>query len=501
MSNASEHSQTTDSDLRSVGSEGSSRLSLAIVVLIYTTLAFATIVYGGVDTGALSVLAMICAVIVGLWCALSWRRRSIRLSTNLLQLPVAGLIVIALIQLLPLGGGAVSEIMNIQPVSSLSLDPYATRFFIIRLLVCLVFFAASLTFIDGYRRIRALAIFIVIFGSLMAFFGILQFLAKPDAIYGLRPSPQAIPFGPFMNQHHFAALMEMTSGLTLGILFTMKMTKDKKLLLAIAVILMGISIVLTGSRGGMLSFLGVIVFVIMTGIQRKVDARDVEAHAASDKWRKRVAGIAAVSALVLVILGTVFFLGGGDSVFRGVGLQNASDDVTSGRSRFWNVAAQVFLDNPVIGAGLDSFGVAFTRYDPSNGSLRVEQAHNDYLQILSDAGILGFACVAIFIFFLFRQGLSLISNETDPFRRAAAIGALAGCFGILIHSFFDFPLRTPANAFFFLILVVIATVKSRSAGSLTPGSHRTVTLTSFRPHGASKATLKVPVLVLIDLIT
>jgi O-antigen ligase len=205
--------------------------------------------------------------------------------------------------------------------------------------------------------------------------------------------------------------------------------------------------------------MGVIAFVFVTGMQRKSNAQVAEADAASDRWRRRVAGIAAVSGLVLVILGTVFFLGGGDSVFRGIGLHSVSDDVTSGRSRYWNIAAQIFLDNPVIGAGLDSFGVAFTRYDASNGSLRVEQAHNDYLQILSDAGILGFACVAVFIFFLFRQGLSLISNETDPFRRAAAIGALAGCFGILIHSFFDFPLRTPANAFFFLILVVIATVK------------------------------------------
>jgi O-antigen ligase len=459
MRKASEHSQNTDSDLRLVGTEEPSRLSLAIVVLIYIALAFATIVYGGVDTGALSVLAMISAVIVGLWCALSWRRRSVKVSSNILQLSVAGLIVIGLIQLLPLSGGAASEIMNIEPVSSLSLDPYATRFFIIRLLVCLVFFAASLTFVDSGRRIRTLVIFIVIFGSLMAFFGILQFLARPDAIYGLRPSPQAIPFGPFMNQHHFAALMEMTSGLTLGILFAMKMTRDKKLLLAIAAVLMGISIVLTGSRGGMLSFMGVIAFVFVTGMQRKSNAQVAEADAASDRWRRRVAGIAAVSALVLVILGTVFFLGGGDAVFRGIGLHNVSDDVTSGRSRYWNIAVQIFLDSPVIGAGLDSFGVAFTRYDASNGSLRVEQAHNDYLQILSDAGILGFACVAVFIFFLFRQGLSLISNETDPFRRAAAIGALAGCFGILIHSFFDFPLRTPANAFFFLILVVIATVK------------------------------------------
>jgi O-antigen ligase len=62
--------------------------------------------------------------------------------------------------------------------------------------------------------------------------------------------------------------------------------------------------------------------------------------------------------------------------------------VTSGRSHFWGVAWQVFLANPIIGAGLDAFGVAYPKYDNWNGQFRVEQAHNDYLQILADAGIL-----------------------------------------------------------------------------------------------------------------
>jgi hypothetical protein len=59
---------------------------------------------------------------------------------------------------------------------------------------------------------------------------------------------------------------------------------------------------------------------------------------------------------------------------------------------------------------------------------------------------------------LFRKSASVIETAESDYRKSAARGALAGCFGILIHSFFDFPLRTPSNAFFFLILVTIATV-------------------------------------------
>jgi O-antigen ligase len=87
---------------------------------------------------------------------------------------------------------------------------------------------------------------------------------------------------------------------------------------------------------------------------------------------------------------------------------------------------------------------------------RVEQAHNDYLQTLADGGILAFICVAAFVFILIRKGISAMGSRTNNLDRSIATGALAGCLGILIHSFFDFPLRTTANAFFFLLLVVLA---------------------------------------------
>ncbi|HXG84682.1 MAG TPA: hypothetical protein VNI84_11705, partial [Pyrinomonadaceae bacterium] len=111
----------------------------------------------------------------------------------------------------------------------------------------------------------------------------------------------------------------------------------------------------------------------------------------------------------------------------------------------------------ILGTGLDSFGVSFTRYDTWNGNMRVEQAHNDYLQILADAGILGFICVLSFIVLLFWQSLRIVGKSSDNFRRNVAVGALAGCFGIIVHSFFDFPLRTPANGYFFLLFAVLAT--------------------------------------------
>jgi O-antigen ligase len=348
-------------------------------------------------------------------------------------------------------------LLSIPPVSSFSINPYATRIAVVQLIVYLVFFAAALVFINNHLRLRKIVTVIIVFGSLMAFFGILQRLANPEGIYGWRPTPQAIPFASFVNQHHFAAFMEMTIGLTLALLIGKGTEKDKRLLLVIAIVLMGIAILLTGSRGGVLSLLGVLGFLMATNFLRRKESEDEgEPLDKRAKFRRQLSLAGGGLALILVLFGAVILLGGNDSLLRGVGLANQSD-VSSGRTHFWWVALQVFRDYPVLGAGLDAFGTAFPQYDTWNGIYRVEQAHNDYLQTLADAGIAGFVCVAAFIYLLFKQGLELIGAAHDRFRRSVAVGALAGCFGILLHSFFDFPLRTPANAFFFLIFAVLAT--------------------------------------------
>ncbi len=430
-----------------------SRYGKVIVILFLAIPMLSTIGYGAVDIWAVSLLSIVTSAIAVLWIADGWKARVFRFNTSILQIPILGMICIAGVQLLPFGNAGISpDLLNTPAVHALSLDPYATRFLLIRMVIAFVFFAAALAFIDSRKRLKTIALMIVIFGGLMAFTGILQRLASPDAIYGLRPTPQAIPFGPFVNQHHFAAFMEMTAGLTLGLLLGGSVKKDKTALLGIAAALMGIAIIMTGSRGGFLGVLGVIGFVFA--------ARFFSARRGSNETAKpssMLGLVAGSAALLIVVAGTVLFLDGGGPLFRGLGFQDQQTDITSGRSHFWGVALQIFYDNPIIGAGFDAFAVAFSKYDTWNGFFRVEQAHNDYLQMLADAGILGFACVAAFIFLFFRRGLAVINNSTHTFRKSVAVGSMAGCFGILIHSFFDFPLRTYSNAFFFLLLVVLAT--------------------------------------------
>lgn len=422
-----------------------SRLNKLAFVLICVLPVLTTLLFGGVDNATWLIVTLLMLLLAGLWLAVSWQSGGILLNTAALQAPLIGLALIGLLQIVPLGS---YELEGVAVVRTLSMDAFATKMFLTRLLVFLIFFAACLVFVNTEGRIKKVVVLTIIFGAVMAFFGIIQRLSDPDSIYGMRAVPQAIPFGPFVNQHHFAAFMEMTGGLTLGLLLGRRTERNRRVLLAFALVIMFTAIVLTGSRGGMIGLAAVAAFAAAMSLSRR-DRSDKERSVVS----RTVLAISAAGVAVIT-LGLVLFVGGGDSLLRGVGAGAVSGDFSSGRLHFWPIAIKIFLAHPIIGAGFDGFGVAFTRYDTWNGTFRVEQAHNDYLQTLAEAGALGIVCVAAFVFLLFRQGLARIA-AAHGFRRDAAIGALAGCFGILVHSFFDFPLRTPSNAFFFLLLCTI----------------------------------------------
>ena len=110
---------------------------------------------------------------------------------------------------------------------------------------------------------------------------------------------------------------------------------------------------------------------------------------------------------------------------------------------------------PIAGWGLGLFPIIYPQYRSFSTDLVVNQAHNDYLQVLIETGILGFACVVWFIVNLYRSG---IRNFRALSRVASgrALGPLVGCTGILVHSLSDFNLHIPANAALFFVLSGIA---------------------------------------------
>ncbi|MBA3769071.1 MAG: O-antigen ligase family protein [Blastocatellia bacterium] len=417
----------------------SSGLSRAIFIFVCAIPILTAVLYGGVDTGTWAVLTVLIGAMTILWLLEGWLSRGLLLGATSLLIPILALCGVGMLQL-ALGTSA---------------DPYSTRLFLIKLICYSIFFAAASTFINTPQRVKKIVIGIVIFAAAMALLGILQKLSHADAIYGMREANQSIPFGPFINQHHFAAFMEMAAALAVSLLVGKSLAREKKFLIAICLLVLTVAITLTGSRGGLISFIvaGALVGVVTFALRLRTRSGRNEKKARRLPWV--IAGVAGLFLFVVFIVS----IGGDESLIRGVGMGGVGEDVTNGRLHFWSIALKIFSEHPILGAGLESFGVSFTRHDTWAGIFRIEYAHNEYLQTLADSGIAGLACVVAFLVLLFRKSYRAILDPQDDFSLEASIGAIAGCFAVAIHSFVDFPLRTPSNAFFFLLLVVIATAR------------------------------------------
>src|SRR5262249_1635751 len=130
------------------------------------------------------------------------------------------------------------------------------------------------------------------------------------------------------------------------------------------------------------------------------------------------------------------------------------------RTEYWRGAWQMFLDHPLTGVGLGAFPTAYPAYGRSSvRNERLEQAHNDYLQLLTDTGLIG----AIFgIWFLIELGRVLRRQFRHVYQarsldRALMVGGAVAMLGIAVHSFLDFNLQIAANALLFLLVVALST--------------------------------------------
>jgi O-antigen ligase len=413
--------------------------------------------YGTVHYWALAVFSLGAFAIVVLWLIDGWQLGFLRISRNSLQLPLLGMLVLGVVQLLPLrsstGGGGLS----LPAVRSLSLDPYSTRLVLVQVMALLIYFGATLVFTDTPHRLRLLVRTITIFGFLLAIFGLTQSFTSPNRVYWMRELSQSTAFGPFINRHHFAGYMELTIALPLGLIFAGSVDRDKKFVYLFAAGLMGVALMMTASRGGIISLVAEVAFLAAIAGLRSGQ------HRHEEHGRRRASGAAVRAALALALIVALFagvvLLGGEGALSRFVGTVN-SEDPTTGRAHFWSVTVNIIKAHPIIGMGLGAFGLVYTRYDSRNGLFRLEQAHNDYLQVLSDGGIVGAALALFFVVVLFRKAFAR-GESRDDFRRGVCMGAMAGCFAVLVHSFFDFTLHTTSNALLFLVLAGLATINGR----------------------------------------
>ena len=448
---------------KSIESSGKSPASgffgaIAFYGLLLTILLF-SIPYGTVEVWHKSLLVLFISVFAGFRMIDSAVRGSFEVVESRLLLPLIGILGLAILQIVPLPGDN----------SVISVDPYETKSFILIFGALIVAGEILICYTNSTHRLRVLIGLVITVGVGSAVFGILRefFLdTQSDLLSGYLNPDQG--FAQFINRNHFAVLMEMSFGLLLGLLIKGDLSEKMRFVGWMLSGIMIYSMIASNSRGGLMSLAGLSVFTVFVHMIQRDDALTMN----GERSRKTLVPgkmivrrtLVAVCLCVLVfglIMVTVAFVGGDTVVTRIEKLGGEVETVNNtrlNRNVIWSSTINLIKARPIFGSGFGGFAAAIPEFDASAGKSSLKQAHNDYLEILANGGIIGFALftgfAALVIVRIFRN-----LKSKDPLFRSSCFGAAIGMFGVLIHNFVDFGLHTIINSMIFTVLVVIATAK------------------------------------------
>jgi O-antigen ligase len=447
-----------------------SSLSHKLEQFIFADLLAVTILsplaYGTVEAWSIALFelnALLLAILLSLRLIVD---KSVKLRWHRLLWPLIALLLLGSVQMIRFPesvsiyqatGSWTTEMLTYR---SLSFDPYSTQQAVVRLLALLIYFIAWINVLHSRERWRRLLYTAVIFGVSLAIFAIAQKLTWNGKLYWVRPLRDGAPFGPFVNYNHYAGLMEMIFPLCFAALPAGFVRRELKALWFVASVLMASSIVISLSRGGVLSLGVELIFFTLLSIWW----RQRSAH----QGKRGEMNFRLLIPLTLAMM-TVFALWVSYDQIAGR-LQHSAKGLNepsaANRLEIWRNALRLFRDYPLTGVGLGAFPVIYPQYGRSSALReRLEQTHNDYLQLLTDAGLIGGAIGLWFLIeliLLARQQIRTDAEQESSLQTGMAIGSLIGITGLMVHSLTDFNLQIPSNAFYFVLMLAIAASSYRT---------------------------------------
>lgn len=343
----------------------------------------------------------------------------------------------------------------------LSMDPTGTRRAILVLLPCIAI-AISVPMLSRRSLLRVLGAFAILAAG-EALFGLFQLGFRGASLLVLEYAGHNRASGTFVNKNHYATLLAMALPLLIfratgQFSFVSRRTEASALAntwWGVITAFVVAALVASLSRAGLLT--GFIVSALA------ISACPLKAHFRSRKVAFVVLAIVALA----IVLAAMTGLG---SLVRSV-MQGALGDGASSRammnSHTWTGIAAFFP----VGAGLGSYALAFQRFQSPSLLGFVEYAHNDYLQLVFETGLVGVVILIMLALSAAMSGRKLWRAYDAP-----AVACYLGAMAFAIHAFFDFPAHIPAIA----IIATLLYCSSMTAALSEKGQRRDIdeTLTS-----------------------
>jgi len=439
-----------------------------ILLIVFTTLAL-----GGVHIWAYTLMELTVLLLVAIWFISMVMNGDFRIPKTPLNIPILLFICLILFQLIPLPDAILNLLspntqrlyretldtlkLPIELSNTISLNPYVTKMGLLKIMAYTGVFFLIVANITTHRQVRMFLTIIVITGFFISLFGLIQRFTWNGKIYWfIEFTPGAGPFGPFIYRNNFAAYIDLILPISLG-LFMSERDRGKRILLGFMGVIMAVAVFFSLSRGGVIAFTGGMAFMGMLLLLNT-------SKGGYRRWWLILGGF-----LIAVLL-YLIYLGIDPVIERLATLTDEELFLKEHRPIVWDATMKVVQDYPLLGTGLDTFETVFPRYQPLRvSSVRWDYAHNDYIQFMTETGIIGSLIGIIFFALLFKNVFTALNKSESITQNYLLIALLSSVVAFMLSIIFDFHTHIPADALLFTTLLGILVKLSSSPYSSSQG--------------------------------
>jgi O-antigen ligase len=419
-------------------------LPLLALIALSLALGYAAFQKGGVWPADRHVCSLAIALISVFYWARVRRRAAAPPLARATRWLLAALLSVFAFQILPLPAGLVNALSPARaelqraaaPVTgtanwiTLSAVPVTSLALLLTLFACVLvlLLVREIAWRTGARPWLA-AVPLIVIACLEAFLGLLQGGEGPA-------------HGTYVNRNHFAGLLEMCLPFAVAYGFELlARTRGRdgpavRPALAACGMFTCAALILAASVRSQ-SRMGFAAALFSLGLLGVVGA----AFSRRRHWKL----VPAAAALGAVLAGFLF-LPTDALIARFAEIASAPGGSVGTRAEIWRETIPLLRDYPLVGCGLGSYESCFARYKTVVPMNTVEYAHNDYLQLLAEGGVVAFAVVIALVITVLAAAASRAARRPRTAPSYVALACLGALSAILLHSLVDFNLYIPANA-------------------------------------------------------
>ncbi|MBF0193029.1 MAG: O-antigen ligase family protein [Magnetococcales bacterium] len=372
-------------------------------------------------------------------------------------------LLIATIQFLPIPLGVITalspKLAAIQQQAGLwqtynmlpaSIDSHAAFTEWLKGVAYLLIFIMTLLLVEGRKRIKTLAWVLVCSGVLQSIIGIALIVSN---------SSHSSASGTFINPNHYANYLIMTMAVGIGLILSgLNEQKEKRYFKQFIIKFLR---VLFSYKTPLRIFLVTIVSAIITSHSRMGNASliiglFIAGLISLQSYKKQKSTIAII--LLSFILLDLLLIGswvGLDKVVKRIEATKISQEI---RVQVVKDTLNLSKDFWITGSGMGSFSTIYPRYKSHTTKKHFRHADNDYLEFLSETGIVGFLLLGIPILLSLKTAIKLQQKSQDPLIKGLSFTVTMATTAMLIHATTDYNLHMPANAATFMVLLALPSV-------------------------------------------